>query len=78
MSDEMSITIDSEEYVLRPEGGSLKVGRRVAGDTAWLDDVDTATLPESARSALERGDSSDESLRIALRGVVAAEVQRGG
>ena len=78
MSDEMSITINSEEYVLRPEGGSMKVGRRVGGDTTWLEDVDLTTLPEGARSALERGDSSDESLRIALRGVVAAEVQRGG
>lgn len=78
MSDEMTVTVDSEEYVLRPSGGSLKVGRRVAGDTAWLEDVDLATLPEDARSALERGDSSDERLLIALRGVVAASVQRGG
>ena len=78
MSDEMTITVDSEEYVLRPEGGSVKVGRRVGGDTAWLEDVDVATLPEGARSALERGDSSDAALVIALRGVVAAEVQRGG
>ena len=78
MSDEMTITVDSEEYVLRPEGESVKVGRRVGGDTAWLEDVDVATLPEGARSALERGDSSDEALVLALRGVVAAEVQRGG
>jgi hypothetical protein len=78
MSDEMTITVDSEEYVLRPEGGNVKVGRRVGGDTAWLEDVDVATLPEDARSALERGDSSDEALVLALRGVVAAEVQRGG
>jgi hypothetical protein len=78
MSDEMTITVDSEEYVLRPDGDSAKIGRRVGGDTAWLDDVDLATLPEGARSALERGDSSDEALLIALRGVVAAEVRRGG
>jgi hypothetical protein len=78
MSDEMTITVDSEEYVLRPDGDSVKIGRRVGGDTAWLDDVDLASLPEGARSALERGDSSDEALLLALRGVVAAEVRRGG
>ncbi|MGY1682289.1 hypothetical protein [Geodermatophilus sp. SYSU D01176] len=78
MSDEMTITVDSEEYVLRPEGGTVKVGRRVAGDTAWLEDVDLATLPERARDALQRGDASDDALLLALRGVVAAEVQRGG
>ena len=78
MSDEMTITVDSEEYLLRPEGGSMKVGRRVGGDTRGLEDVDLSTLPEGARSALERGDSSDEALVLALRGVVAAEVQRGG
>ena len=78
MSDEISITIAGEECLLLPEGGSVKVGRRVGGDTAWLEDVDLATLPEGARSALERGDASDEALVLALRGVVAAEVQRGG
>ncbi|TFV58134.1 hypothetical protein E4P41_13460 [Geodermatophilus sp. DF01-2] len=78
MSDEMTVRIDSEDYLLRPAGGSLKVGHRVGNDTAWLDDVDLATLPEGARDALERGDTSDEALVLAVRGVVAAEVQRGG
>ena len=78
MSEEMTVTVDSEEYLVRPQGDSMKVGRRVGGDTAWLEDVDVATLPEGARSALERGDSSDQALVLALRGVVAAEVQRGG
>ena len=78
MSEEMTVTVDGEEYLVRPEGDSMKVGRRVGGDTTWLEDVDVATLPEDARSALERGDSSDEGLLLALRGVVAAEVQRGG
>jgi hypothetical protein len=78
MSDEMTITVDSEEYVLRPEGESVKVGRRVGGDTAWLEEVDLGTLPEGARDALQRGDTSDQGLLLALRGVVAAEVQRGG
>ena len=78
MSDEMTITVDSEEYLVRPEGDNLKVVRRVGGETSWLEDVDLATLPEGARSALERGDSSDQALVLALRGVVAAEVGRGG
>ncbi len=78
MSDEMTMTVDGEEYLVRPEGDTLKVGRRVGGETTWLEDVDLATLPEGARSALERGDSSDAALVLAVRGVVAAEVQRGG
>jgi hypothetical protein len=78
MSDEMTVRVDSEEYVVRLEGGTLRVGRRVAGGVAWLDDVDPAVLPEAARSAVERGDTEDEALRTALRGVVQAEVQRGG
>ncbi|SHN87968.1 hypothetical protein SAMN05660350_04294 [Geodermatophilus obscurus] len=78
MDEEMTVTIDSEDYVLRPDGDSLKVGRRMGGDTAWLDDVELATLPADARIALERGNTSDAALLLALRGVVAAEVQRGG
>jgi hypothetical protein len=78
MDEEMTVTIDSEDYVLRPEGDSLKVGRRMGGDTAWLDDVDLATLPADARIALEHGNTSDAALLLALRGVVAAEVRRGG
>jgi hypothetical protein len=78
MSDEMTVTVDSEDYLVRREGDSLRVGRRVGGDTTWLDDVELASLPEGARSALERGDSSDQALVLALRGVVTAEVRRGG
>ncbi|MBB3082915.1 hypothetical protein [Geodermatophilus sabuli] len=78
MSDEMTIRLDSEEYVLRPDGAALQVGRRVGGDVTWLDTVDTGLLPERARGALERGDTGDAELLTALRGVVQAEVQRGG
>ncbi len=78
MDEEMTVTIDSEDYVLRPEGDSLKVGRRMGGDTAWLDDVELGSLPADARIALERGNTSDAALQLALRGVVAAEVRRGG
>ena len=78
MTDDMTISIDSEEYVLRKDDGGLQVGRRNGGDVAWLDTVDLALLPDPARQALERGDTSDESLLTAVRGVTQAEVERGG
>jgi hypothetical protein len=78
MTDDMTITVDSEEYVLRRDADGLQVGRRVGGDVAWLDTVDTGLLPGPAREALERGDTSDESLLTAVRGVAQAEVERGG
>ena len=78
MDDEMTITVDSEDYLVRREGDNLRVGRRMGGDTAWLDDVDLASLPADARIALDRGNTSDAALLLALRGVVAAEVRRGG
>ena len=78
MSDETTIRIDSEQYVIRPEGDGLQVGRRVGDDVQWLDTVSRDLLPGKAREALDRGDTSDESLITALRGVVQAEVERGG
>ena len=77
MSD-MTITVDSDEYVLRPDGDGLQVGRRVGGDVAWLDTVDLSLLPAGARDALERGDSSHEALQTAVRGIAQAEEERGG
>jgi hypothetical protein len=78
MSDFVTIRLDGEEYVLRPGDGGLQVGRRVGGEVTWLDDVDTSVFPTAAREAIERGDASDQSLQTALRGVVQAEVERGG
>lgn len=78
MSDDMTITIDSEQYVLRHDAEGLQVGRAVGGEVTWLDTVDPAILPAGAREALDRGDTSDEALCTALRGVVQAEVERGG
>jgi hypothetical protein len=78
MSDFVSIRVDGEEYVLRPEDGGLQVGRRVGGDVTWLDDVDTSVFPAAARAAIDRGDAEDPSLLTALRGVIQAEVERGG
>jgi len=78
MSDEMTIGLNGETYVLRGEGSGVKVGRRVEGDVTWLDDVDASLFPAPAREALDRGDTSDEALLTALRGVVQAEVERGG
>ena len=78
MTDDMTIRVDSDEYVVRREGDGIKVGRRMSGDVTWLETVDSDLLSDDARDALERGDSSNESLLIALRGVVQAQVERGG
>ncbi len=78
MTDDMTIDLSGETYVLRREGESVQVGRRVEGDVTWLDTVDAGLLPGAAREALDRGDTSDEALLTALRGVVQAEVERGG
>jgi hypothetical protein len=78
MSDDMTIKVNSDEYVLRADGDDLQVGRRVGGDVAWLDTVAVALLPGAAREALERGDSSDEALLTAVRGIAQAEDERGG
>ncbi len=78
MTDDMTIQIDSEEYVLRRDGDGLQVGRRNGEDVAWLDTVDLGLLPAPAREALQRGDTSDEALLTALRGITQAEVERGG
>ena len=77
MSDDMTMTIDSEQYVLRKDGEGLQVGRRNGEDVAWLETVDLDLLPAQAREALDRGDTSDEALLTALRGVVQAEIERG-
>ena len=78
MTDDMTIQIDSETYVLRKEGEGMQVGRRVGDDVAWLETVALGLLPGPAREALDHGDTSDEALLTAVRGVTAAEVERGG
>ncbi|PWW21095.1 hypothetical protein JD79_00223 [Geodermatophilus normandii] len=78
MSDDLTLDIDGEQYVVRQGGEGLRVGRRNGDDVAWLDDVDPALLPEDARTALAEGDSSNEALRVAVSGIVQAEVERGG
>jgi hypothetical protein len=75
---DLTIRLDGEEYVLRRSGDGLQVGRQAGGDVSWLDTVDVGLLSDRAREALDRGDTSDESLMTALRGVVQAEVERGG
>jgi hypothetical protein len=77
MTDDMTITVDNDVYVLRLDGDGLRVGRRVAGDVAWLDTVDLGLLPGSAREALERGDTGEAALQTAVRGIAQAEADRG-
>ncbi|SOC46703.1 hypothetical protein SAMN05660748_0402 [Blastococcus aggregatus] len=78
MSDDKTIEIDGETFVLRHDGEGLQVGRRIDGDVTWLDTVADSLLPEAARAALRSGDTSDETLQTAVRGVLEAEVKRGG
>ena len=78
MTDDMTIQLDSDEYVVRREGEGLRLGRRVGEELTWLETVDLDLLPAPAREALDRGDASDEALLTALRGVAQAEVERGG
>jgi hypothetical protein len=78
MTEDMTIELDGEQYVVRPEGEGLQVGRRAGGEVTWLDTVDGGLLPAPAREALRRGDTSDESLRTAVRGIFQAETHRGG
>ena len=78
MTDDMTIKVDNDEYVLRTDGDGLQVGRRVGGDVAWLDTVELTLLPGPAREALERGDSSHDALLTAVRGIAQAEDERGG
>ena len=78
MTDDLTIQLDGNDYVVRREDDGLRLGRRVGQDLTWIETVDVELLPAPAREALDRGDSSDEALLTALRGVVQAEVERGG
>jgi hypothetical protein len=75
---DMTIQVDTETYVLRRDGADVRIGRRNGDDVAWLDDVDGSLFSDAAREALERGDTSDEALLTAVRGITQAEVERGG
>ena len=78
MPDDMTIDLDGEKYLVRPDGEGLQVGRRAGTDVTWLDTVDARLLPGPAREALGRGDTTDESLLAAVRSVVVAQTRRGG
>ena len=78
MSEDMTIRADGESYVLRRNGDDVQVGRRNGDEVAWLDDVDGSLFSDAARAALDRGDTEDETLLTAVRGITQAEVERGG
>jgi hypothetical protein len=78
MSEDMTIDVDGESYVLRRGSEGLQVGRRVGDDVTWLDEVDPALLSDDARAALAEGDTSNAALQTAISGIVQAEVERGG
>ena len=77
MSDSKTIQLGGEDYVVQPGDGVLRVGRPTGDDVTWLDDVDLGLLSADARAAVERGDLSDGSLELALRGIVGAQTDRG-
>ncbi len=78
MDGSTTIELGGEEYQVRREGGTLRLGRQVGGETTWLDDIEVDLLPGPAREALDRGELADPALQTALRGVVDAAVKRGG
>ena len=78
MTDDMTVHGPDGEYVVRRDGDTLKVGQRTGDDVTWTDDVDLGLLPEPARAALDRGDTADPALQLALRAIAGAEDQRGG
>ena len=78
MTDELTLDLDGQTYVLEHVDGHVRVGRRAEDDVLWLDTVDGGLLSEDAKAALDEGDATDEALLTAVRGVVAAEVERGG
>ena len=66
-------TTDAAEgdYVLRPDGDTVEVGRVDGGEVCWLQPVPTSSLPDL--------DSADqERLLTAIRGVETAINNRGG
>ncbi|MPQ98475.1 hypothetical protein GB931_11215 [Modestobacter sp. I12A-02628] len=74
----MSDDLICGDHLLRRDGDTLAIGRRTGDDVVWLDDVAIGLLPEPARAALERGDTDDAALTLAVRSIVQAEVERGG
>jgi hypothetical protein len=77
MSDSTTIELGGEAYLVQREGGALRLGRQVGGDTIWLDEIDVSQLPGPAREALDRGEHTDLTLQTTLLGLVRAEVDRG-
>lgn len=73
----MTVRLGGEEYLLRRDGADLRIGSHRGGEVRWLDPVDAGSLPEGARTALDRGNGSDETLLTAVRGIVQAEIERG-
>ncbi|WP_369132061.1 hypothetical protein [Modestobacter sp. I12A-02662] len=78
MDGPTTIELGGEEYQVRREGSTLRLGRQVGGETVWLDEIEVGLLPGPAREALDRGEHADQALQTALLGVVDAEVKRGG
>jgi hypothetical protein len=78
MANEIELTRDGQNYVLRPGDDGLHIGTRVGGDVRWLDEqVPWSTLGSSARDAVVAGRGDDPALRVALDSVLSAVSDRG-
>jgi hypothetical protein len=60
------------EYVLKPAGDVVEVGRDEGGEVRWLQPIPVSALPDDWENA------DDERLLTAVRGVETAENNRGG
>ncbi|WP_369136931.1 hypothetical protein [Modestobacter versicolor] len=77
MDGSTTIELGGEQYLVQRDGGALRLGRQVGGETVWLDDIAVSDLPGPAQEALESGEHADTTLQTALLGVVRAQVDRG-
>ncbi len=76
---EMEVELGESTFVVQQVGGELRVGTRTGDGVLWQDEtVPLDAVPEPARAALQAGDTSSGSLRIALQGIVDAFALRGG
>jgi hypothetical protein len=78
-SQDIEVAAGSEVYVVRRDGDELRLGRQSGSDVAWEDEtIPVSDLSDSARAALDRGDTDAAELRIALESAAEAFVNRGG
>ena len=66
------------DYVLRPAGDTVEVGRVEGGDVCWLQPVPASTLPDLGTVDGVTEAPEQERLLTAVRGIETAVTNRGG